>query len=315
VSEKNTINYHFGPYNLEVREREGITLWCGQAEVEGLNPVQREVLLMLVRNYGRTVTRQELYKPLRSIEPQHLDLCIHRLRDKLKQKQQNRPYILVDHGVGYMFAVPVKVTGSPTAANLPSGRLRPNPALLSFDQAKIVIARRGLYSSDWNPAGKGIEHEYDAQVLEEAQALVVVDHVTELMWEKGAFEFSRFSSHPTREERIAELNTRKFAGFDDWRLPTLEEAMSLVTTYEEALATKRAGKETIHLHPVFERTGSHRIWTSDSGIWTILRGQDGKEEYSVQWVVDFLEGRCGLAPSFRQEGVDVKAVRSMSGGS
>jgi hypothetical protein len=203
-------------------------------------------------------------------------------------------------------------SSSRTKANLPSGRFRSSPASLSQDQAKIIIARHGFYSSDWNPAGKGIEHEYNPQII--GEALVVVDHGTELMWEKGVAAFAKYFSNPTPEARLEELNT-KFAGFDNWRLPTLEEAMSLVTTHEEALATKRSGKEAIHLHPIFERTGTHRIWTSDSGIWTIIVGEGMREELDVLWVVDFLEGRCALSPSFHQGGFDVKAVRSMSGGS
>jgi hypothetical protein len=139
--------------------------------------------------------------------------------------------------------------------------------------------------------------------LLEEEALVVVDHGTELMWEKGVAAFVKYFSNPTPEARLEELNTKKFAGFDNWRLPTLEEAMSLVTTHEEALATKRAGKEAIHLHPIFERTGTHCIWTSDSGIWTIILGEGVEEEHNVLWVVDFLEGRCALSPSFRRDGI------------
>src|ERR1043166_9364747 len=101
------------------------------------------------------------------------------------------------------------------------------------------------------------------------------------MWEKGVAAFAKYFSNPTREARLEELNTKKFAGFDNWRLPALEEAMSLVTTHEEALATKRSRKEAIHLHPIFERTGTHRIWTSDSGIWTIIVGEGMREELDV----------------------------------
>src|SRR5690242_11825802 len=101
MSEKNAVSYEFGFYRLEARER--ITLWHGADEEVKLSPVQRDVLLMLVRNHPQTVPKQELYKPLRSDNPQHLAKCIYDLRHKLKHKKLNRPYILPDPGVGYMF--------------------------------------------------------------------------------------------------------------------------------------------------------------------------------------------------------------------
>lgn len=72
------------------------------------------------------------------------------------------------------------------------------------------------------------------------------------------------------QEYIKELNRQEFAGYSDWRLPTLEEAMSLM---------EREKKNGLYIDPVFERK-QEWIWTAD------------KESASRAWVVSFDYGRC-----------------------
>src|SRR5262245_39585703 len=90
--------YEFGPYRLEeVRGR--ITLRRRGTEVEKLAQTELGVLLMLVRNRVRdrdqVVTKQELYKALRSEHQQVLMNCIYHLREALGR---NPPYILAVPG-------------------------------------------------------------------------------------------------------------------------------------------------------------------------------------------------------------------------
>lgn len=72
------------------------------------------------------------------------------------------------------------------------------------------------------------------------------------------------------QEYIKELNRQEFAGYSDWRLPTLEEAMSLM---------EREKKNGLYIDPVFERK-QEWIWTAD------------KESASRAWVVSFDYGYC-----------------------
>jgi len=69
------------------------------------------------------------------------------------------------------------------------------------------------------------------------------------------------------ETYTRDLNNQRFASYNDWRLPTLEEAMSL----KEAQA-----RDGLYIDPVFDGTHSW-IWTTDK---------------PSAWVVDFCNGYC-----------------------
>src|SRR5262249_12345895 len=95
---------------------------------------------------------------------------------------------------------------------------------------------------------------------------------------------------PTRAGRMAgsggvcpRAQRQELWGFADWRLPTLEEAMSLMTTPDEGLSREGrrddAPKEVYHLARVFERAGAYFMWTTD-----LLAPGRG-------WVVYFREGQ------------------------
>lgn len=103
--------------------------------------------------------------------------------------------------------------------------LRRKAQTVSADQVKISLAKYGFYEKQWNPAGQGVAHQYQTQVLDDA--VVVSDGATGLMWQKGGQQQLMFAE---ARAYIKRLNGRRFAGFNDWRLPTVEEAMSLMST-------------------------------------------------------------------------------------
>jgi serine/threonine-protein kinase len=96
---------------------------------------------------------------------------------------------------------------------------------------------------------------YDPVVLVPCEdLLVVVDDATGLMWQRGGPSDGRLTFEEA-EEYIAQLNAERWGGFDDWRLPTLEEAMSLMLPKDQLPA------DGLYLDPVFERDSPSRIWT------------------------------------------------------
>ena len=72
--------------------------------------------------------------------------------------------------------------------------------------------------------GKGLDHEYE--LVEQDGEKVVFDHTTGLTWQRSGSAPMMFFNES--QEYVPVLNNQKYAGFRDWRLPTLEEAMSLM---------------------------------------------------------------------------------------
>jgi len=146
--------------------------------------------------------------------------------------------------------------------------LRHKPEVLSSDVVKVILVKYGFYDKNWNPSGKGVAHRYESQIRN--NAVILFDVATGLMWQKGG------SSDPMTFARakqyVHRINAEKFAGFNDWRLPTVEEAMSLM---------EPQAYNGFHIDPEFER-GINLIWTSD-------RSTDGRI-----WMLYFYNGMCSL---------------------
>ena len=144
---------------------------------------------------------------------------------------------------------------------------------LSGPEVKQMLKKHNFFcqntnwSKKWsNPDGKGIQHQYEKQHDSE----VVFDGATGLYWQQsGAIDYIPYKK---AEDYIAKLNRDKFAGYSDWRLPTLEEAMSLMEP------TQKNGD--LYIDSVFDKT-QRWIWTVD------------KESASRPWFVGFLFGDCG----------------------
>ncbi len=112
---------------------------------------------------------------------------------------------------------------------------QPCPGLSSADRAANIVLR--LRSEPMNTAekqhltlyvkanwvvGTYIENRFEAQ--QEGQ--VIVDHATGLMWQQSGSKESL--TYEDAQQYIEHLNAEKFAGYDGWRLPTVEELVSLV---------------------------------------------------------------------------------------
>ncbi len=98
-----------------------------------------------------------------------------------------------------------------------------------------------------------INHNYDMKTISGDR--VVIDYVTSLMWHQSG----SIAPMTWYEAKLwlSGLRNRGYAGFKDWRLPTLEEAVSLLEM------SKRNGD--LHIDPVFDKT-QRWIWTGDSYV-------------------------------------------------
>ena len=161
--------------------------------------------------------------------------------------------------------------------------LRAVPAVVSTDQARAMVAQRNFFHAQWNAAGAAAPLELERQV--HGTDVVVKEMHYQLMWQQRA------SPQPLDRDRaqryVQELNARRFSGYSDWRLPTLEEALALMGS---------GSTEDCHLHRLFDRSGQ-ATRTADT--------TDGEKD----WIVYFCDGiAVPEVPGFNAQ---VRAVRSL----
>ena len=110
------------------------------------------------------------------------------------------------------------------------------------------------------------EEENVALVEEEVPAFVdngdgtITDTRANLMWKKDdSFKEYGYGINWFEAQDYCEiLNEKKFAGYDDWRLPSGEEAKSVFSFTQSN--TDKDGAET-HISDLFEPGGGHNTWT------------------------------------------------------
>ena len=110
------------------------------------------------------------------------------------------------------------------------------------------------------------EEENVALVEEEVPSFVdngdgtISDTRSNLMWKKDdSFkEFGYGINWFEAQDYCEMLNEKQFAGFDDWRLPSGEEAKNVFSFTQSN--TDKDGAET-HISELFEPGGGHNTWT------------------------------------------------------
>ena len=161
---------------------------------------------------------------------------------------------------------------------------RPQPKELTSNDVKKMLKDKNLFDSDWNKSSKGFDNNYELMTKKGEQ--IVYDHASGLMWQQSGS--SESMNYENAKKWIDDRNREGYAGYNDWRLPTLEEAMSLMEPKEN--------NEGLYIDPVFDKTQGW-IWTSD-----MVKGE------SWAWVVSFVDGGCD--DYFLFYDLYVRAVRS-----
>lgn len=91
---------------------------------------------------------------------------------------------------------------------------------------------------------------------------IVIDHATELMWhQSGSMEQMDLDKEWNWKIR---LNQQMYAGYSDWRLPTVEEAASLLKWNNKNM--------DLFIDPIFDKQ-QKSIWTCDhysaDSVWCV----------------------------------------------
>ena len=147
-------------------------------------------------------------------------------------------------------------------------RFRRDPKILSVDEAEIMIKNYDFFDNKRNEKGRGIEKKYDLQNVNGNS--VIFDHASGLMWQQNGS--SELMWYDKAKKWVEQLNQEGYAGYRDWHLPTLEEAMSLMK-WERS-------NDNLYIDPLFDKS-QYCIWTSDLA-----------EKESQAWVVFFNYGYC-----------------------
>ncbi len=151
-------------------------------------------------------------------------------------------------------------------------RSSPKEDFSEISSIKEMIRQYNFFCKEYNwtkgysnPNGSSFDNKFESQ----NSSMVIYDQASGLMWQQSGFAYTM--SYNKAKSNIARLNRDKFAGYNDWRLPTLEEAMSLMEP------TKMSGG--LHIDPMFDNNQRY-IWTADL--------------YSAHsaWVVYFGDGQC-----------------------
>ena len=90
----------------------------------------------------------------------------------------------------------------------------------------------------------------------------ITDLETKLMWKQtDSFQdTSKWVNWYNAMEYLQELGKEKFASYDDWRMPTLEEAESL---YDEDHVIRDMDRMDIFISSTFSPGGGFTTWTSN----------------------------------------------------
>ena len=157
--------------------------------------------------------------------------------------------------------------------------LRSIPTTLSYQNVIDMIQKHGFFERKRNPAGKGISHQYVPWNDE-----FVIDKTTGLMWQRGVSDAK--SNRKDVIEYMNKLNRDNFAGYNDWRLPTLEELMSLMEP--------RQNKDGAYINALFYKQQIY-VWSRDT-----------LETAPRVWAVSFYFAECY---SMRVRGDSLSGVR------
>ena len=113
-----------------------------------------------------------------------------------------------------------------------------------------------------------INHDYNLKAIKGGK--IVVDSATGLMWHQSGSD--DWVKRDDAKEWVEDLNSEEgYAGYNDWRLPTVDEAVSLLES-----SMVNGG---LYIDPVFSKK-QEWIWTGD-------KHEDGSE---VAWRVHFYNG-------------------------
>lgn len=148
--------------------------------------------------------------------------------------------------------------------------LRSTPKYLPQSEIPSLLRKWNFFHKELNWDGE-FANDFTSRNM------TVFDRASGLMWMRN--EYARFSDFTEALLFLKSFNRKASEGYRDWRLPTLEEAASL-------LFFEQRETDSHYIHPSFFvfSTGTHCMLTADSVF-------PGVNPSQSKWTVDFLAAR------------------------
>jgi hypothetical protein len=154
--------------------------------------------------------------------------------------------------------------------------LRKEPGIFTDRDINVMVEKYSFFDKERQPFG------YFANNFIENQNDTITDKATGLMWQKSGSP--RSLSRRRADSYVKKLNEDRFAGYSDWRLPTIEELASLLVFSKI---------NNLHINPLFSRK-KNKCWSADSLTTSIT------EPYQEDWIINFFTGHITYASWTRE---------------
>ncbi len=146
-------------------------------------------------------------------------------------------------------------------------------ARITEEDIPEIVSHNNFFEAKLNPTGT-----FTNYLTDNNDGLTVTDQKTGIMWQRNGCDIT--SIRKTNKE-VEALNNQSFAGYNDWRLPSIEEALSIMTSEKN--------EKGLHLHPCF----------SKAQPFIFLAEQRKPGGY---WFADFKQGTIYWASGFNPGG-------------
>ena len=129
-----------------------------------------------------------------------------------------------------------------------------------FEDEGGFDADEWIGDDDWEEIEEKEEEEEEGPQYVDNGNETISDSQSHLMWKKSdSFaEFGYGINWFEANDYIEDLNEKKFAGFDDWRLAGFDEAKSL---FAFSVSNRDKDGAEVHIDPLFATGGGHNTWT------------------------------------------------------
>ena len=171
-------------------------------------------------------------------------------------------------------------------------KLRDIPKDLMDYDIKRMIEKYNFYEKDLNESG-----DFPNDLVDNGDG-TITDRATGLMWEKGGSSSALY--YGKAKKYVKRLNQENFSGYNNWRIPTLEELWSLMEP-----GVNEKGQ---HINAVFTHKQSKCLSRdpSPAGLY--------RDTMTFNWIANFGKGRIdaiGVEGYYRAAGPESSFVRAV----